>query len=234
MSKNAFLFRQLFDRESYTYSYLLADQNGKAILIDGVAGQEQQYLQLIKELKLDLQLMVDTHTHADHITSLGAMRELTGAKTQVGEQSLASCADGQYRHGDTLNVGDLVLEVRYTPGHTDDSYSFYSSQLNAVFTGDTLLIRGTGRTDFQSGDALQQYQSIHGQLLSLPETTRVYPGHDYRGWSESTIGEERAHNPRLQVVGPDEYKELMDHLNLPDPKMMDIAVPANQSCGQLQ
>ncbi|MEL7399180.1 MAG: MBL fold metallo-hydrolase, partial [Pseudomonadota bacterium] len=172
-----------------------------------------------------------THVHADHITALGALREATGCTTMMGQQSVAHCVSDKFCDGDILQVGKLSVRVMYTPGHTDDSYSFYVPDFNAVFTGDTLLIRGTGRTDFQNGDSMQQYDSLFNKLLKLPSSTRVFPGHDYKGWTESTIAEERLHNPRLQVSTQQQYVELMAALNLPNPAQMDIAVPANQRCG---
>lgn len=227
------LFRQLFDRESSTYTYLLAD-GGAALLIDPVLEQVPLYRQLLRELELHLVLAVDTHVHADHVTALGALREEFACKTMLGEQSQVACASAVFRDGDTLEVGALRLQVIYTPGHTDDSYSFYlpSAAGGRVFTGDTLLIRGSGRTDFQNGDALAQYHSLFGRLLQLPASTEVYPAHDYRGMTMSTIAEERRHNPRLQVADAAAYKALMDNLKLPTPKLMDVAVPANRACGQ--
>lgn len=227
------IFRQLFDSTSSTYTYLLAD-SGEAVLIDPVVENTDSYITLLKELDLKLALAIDTHTHADHITALGKLRDATSCETRVGEQSKAYCANGTYRDGDTLNVGSLVIKTLYTPGHTDDSYSFLVEDNGEtyVFTGDTLLIRGTGRTDFQNGNAREQYDSLFNTLLALPKDTWVYPGHDYKGWTVSTIGEERAHNPRLQVKDIDQYVTLMGSLNLPNPKMMDVAVPANQACGQ--
>ncbi|WP_339614848.1 MBL fold metallo-hydrolase [uncultured Gilvimarinus sp.] len=228
------LFRQLFDKTSSTYTYLLAD-NSQAVLIDPVIENTDSYITLLTELELKLVLAIDTHTHADHITALGKLRELTGCETRVGEQSKADCANGTYRDSDTLTVGGLKLKTLYTPGHTDDSYTFMLEQDGEtyVFTGDTLLIRGTGRTDFQNGNARDQYQSLFSNLLTLPADTWVYPGHDYKGWMVSTIGEESAHNPRLQVKDVEEYVDLMNSLDLPNPKMMDVAVPANQACGEV-
>lgn len=226
------LFRQLFDAESSTYTYLLARRPGsEALLIDPVIGRTAAYEQLIRELGLRLVVAVDTHTHADHITALGRLRENVGCRTVMGEGALAECVSEKMRDGDRLRVGGITLEAMYTPGHTDDSYSLLVD--GRVFTGDTLLIRGTGRTDFQNGDPHAQYDSLFNRLLRLPEETRVYPAHDYKGWTVSTIGEERLWNPRLQVRSADEYAELMNGLDLPDPKMMDVAVSANRQCGQL-
>jgi glyoxylase-like metal-dependent hydrolase (beta-lactamase superfamily II) len=227
------IFRQLFDHESSTYTYLLGDTNsGEALLIDPVIANTDSYLSLLQQLNLTLKLCVDTHTHADHITALGALRERTGCITMMGEQAMADCVSQSFAHLDQIEVGSIKLEVLYTPGHTDDSYSFYAPDAAILFTGDTLLIRGTGRTDFQNGDALAQYHSLHELLLKLPEHTEVYPAHDYKGWLKSSIGEERQHNPRLQLSSAEDYAAMMAALKLPNPKLMDIAVPANQACGK--
>ena len=224
------LFRQLFDRETYTYTYLVADRiGGKAILIDPVKEEVPKYLQLLEELDLELLYAIDTHVHADHVTALGELREKTGCTTVMGKQSAADCVTMRVEDGDVLKFGDLEIKALYTPGHTDDSYSFLMD--DRVFTGDTLFIRGTGRTDFQNGDARAQYESLFGKLLKLPDETLVYPGHDYKGWTVSTIWEEKRFNPRLQVKSVDEYVQLMDNLNLPNPRLMDVAVPANRQCG---
>lgn len=229
------IFRQLFDKDSSTYSYLLADDDTReAVLIDAVLEQTPRYLQLLSELDLELKIAMDTHTHADHITALGKLREETGCRTLMGEQAGSSCASGNFHDEQLIRVGRLEFTVLHTPGHTDDSYSFLLEHDGQpyLFSGDTLLIRGTGRTDFQNGSARQQYQSLCA-LLRLPERTWVYPAHDYKGWMVSTIAEEKQHNPRLQVANADEYQNIMDNLNLPDPKLMDVAVPANRACGEL-
>ncbi len=224
------LFRQLFERESSTYSYLLASApGGEALLIDPVKTEVARYLQLIAELDLRLVFAVDTHVHADHVTALGDLRASTACTTVMGRESRADCVSRRVADGETLRVGGLSLRAMYTPGHTDDSYSFVMA--DRVFTGDTLLIRGSGRTDFQNGDARAQYDSLFHKLLRLPDEALVYPAHDYKGWTVSTIGEERAHNPRLQVRSADEYVELMKQLKLDNPRMMDVAVPANLACG---
>ncbi|TXH51925.1 MAG: MBL fold metallo-hydrolase [Cellvibrionales bacterium] len=226
------IFRQLFDATSSTYTYLLADSASReALLIDPVLEQVPAYLQLLQELDLQLVLALDTHVHADHITALGRLREATGCLSMMGQEAQADCASARFTHGQSLAIGQLQLQAIYTPGHTDDSYSFYLASGGMVFTGDTLLIRGTGRTDFQNGDAAQQYQSLFGKLLSLPPETVVYPAHDYKGWTSSTIAEERAHNPRLQVTSQADYVTLMSNLKLPNPRLMDVAVPANRACG---
>lgn len=226
------IFRQLFDSTSGTYSYLLASRRGaEALIIDPVLDKVDRYLKLMEELDLRLVKAVDTHIHADHITGLGALRDRTQCITVMGERSRVDVVSMRVDDGEQLAVDGLKLDVLYTPGHTDDSYSF--TLADRVFTGDTLLIRGTGRTDFQNGDARAQYQSLQ-RLLNLPEETLVFPAHDYKGDTVSTIGEEKRFNPRLQVKGPDEYAALMATLNLPDPKMMDVAVPANLRQGLAQ
>ena len=225
------IFRQLFDHESSTYTYVLADRKGgEALLIDPVLEQTDKYVRLVEELGLRLVMAVDTHIHADHVTALGALRDHTGCATAMGEQTKAECVSVRLRDGERVQVDDLALEVLYTPGHTDDSYSLLLP--DRVFTGDTLLIRGTGRTDFQNGDPAAQYDSLFGRLLRLPDDTFVYPAHDYNGMTVSTIGEEKAHNPRLQVRGKQEYVELMNGLVLSSPRLMDVAVPANRACGR--
>lgn len=225
------IFRQLFDHESSTYTYLLAERRGgEALLIDPVLEQTDKYVRLVDELGLRLVMAVDTHIHADHVTALGALRDHTGCATAMGEQTKAECVSVRLRDGEHVRVDDLALEVLYTPGHTDDSYSLLLP--DRVFTGDTLLIRGTGRTDFQNGDPAAQYDSLFGRLLWLPDDTFVYPAHDYNGMTVSTIGEERAHNPRLQVRSKQEYVELMNGLVLSSPRLMDVAVPANRACGR--
>jgi glyoxylase-like metal-dependent hydrolase (beta-lactamase superfamily II) len=224
------LFRQLFERDSSTYTYLIADQSGgEALLIDPVKTELGQYLQLIDELDLRLVFAIDTHVHADHVTALGDLRAATTCATLMGAQSRAECVSRKISDGERIEVGGLELRALYTPGHTDDSYSFVMK--DRVFTGDTLLIRGTGRTDFQNGDPAAEYESLFDKLLRLPDQTLVYPGHDYKGWTVSTIGEERAFNPRLQVRSKQDYVALMRGLRLPNPKQMDVAVPANLACG---
>src|SRR5262247_1355651 len=227
------IFRQLFDSVSSTYSYLLASrQGGEALIIDPVLEKVDRYLQLVRELDLKLVKAVDTHIHADHITGLGALRDRTHCITVMGEQARVDVVSMRVSEGDKLTIEGVALDVLYTPGHTDDSYSFVLP--DRVFTGDTLLIRGTGRTDFQNGSARAQYASLFGKLLKLPEDTLVYPAHDYKGDTVTTIGEEKRCNPRLQVTSVDEYVELMSKLNLPNPKMMDVAVPANMRVGLAQ
>ncbi|SFK73503.1 MBL fold metallo-hydrolase [Methylocapsa palsarum] len=224
------IFRQLFDGVSSTYTYLIASRaGGEALIIDPVLEKVERYLQLVRELDLKLVKAVDTHLHADHVTGLGALRDRTHCITVMGEQTHADVVSMRVAEGDQIDIAGLSLDVLYTPGHTDDSYCFLME--GRIFTGDTLLIRGTGRTDFQNGDARAQYKSIFGKLLKLPDETLVYPGHDYKGDTVSTIGEERRYNPRLQVSSPGEYAELMNNLKLANPKMMDVAVPTNMHVG---
>ena len=224
------IFRQLFDQESGTYSYLVAARRGgEAAIIDPVAGKLPRYLALLRELDVKLVRAIDTHIHADHVAALGALRREPDCLTAIGEQSGADTACIRLRDGDILKIDGLALRAMHTPGHTDDSYSFLLG--DRVFTGDTLLIRGTGRTDFQNGDPRAQYHSLFDRLLRLPDETLVYPAHDYKGDTCSTIGEERAHNPRLQVRSVEEYAALMNGLRLPHPAMMDVAVPANRRLG---
>lgn len=229
------LIRQLFDHNSYSYSYLVADTlTGEALIIDPIKEKTAEYLQIIKELNLTLKIALDTHVHADHITALGKLRQLTGCETIVGKPSAMSCASGHVEDGEVINCGAIKLQALYTPGHTDDSYCYYlDHEQGFIFSGDTLLIRGTGRTDFQSGDSQALYHSLFNRLLTLPNKTIVYPGHDYKGWTCSTIGEERQHNPRLQISNWQGLASILDNLNLARPKLMDIAVPANQQCGEI-
>jgi sulfur dioxygenase len=227
------IFRQLFDPTSGTYTYLLASRRGgEALIIDPVLEKVDRYLSLIRDLNLRLVKAIDTHLHADHITGLGALRDITRCVTVMGEQSSVDVVAMRVSDGDALRIEGLELEAIYTPGHTDDSYCFRMQ--DRVFTGDTLLIRGTGRTDFQNGCPRAQYDSIFNRLLRLPDETMVFPAHDYKGDTVSTIGEERRCNPRLQVTSVDEYVAIMNNLNLSNPKMMDVAVPANQRQGLAQ
>jgi sulfur dioxygenase len=227
------LFRQLYDSVSSTYSYLIAShRGGEALIIDPVLERVDHYVRLLRELDLKLVKAVDTHIHADHVTGLGELRDRTQCITIMGEHSGVDVVSMRVADGDRVDIEGVSLGVMYTPGHTSDSYSFQMA--DRVFTGDTLLIRGTGRTDFQNGDPRAQFESIFGRLLKLPDETFVYPAHDYKGDMVSTIGEERAFNPRLQVKSIDEYVDLMNSLKLPNPKMMDVAVPANLHIGLSQ
>lgn len=225
------IFRQLFERETSTYTYLLAARaGGRALLIDPVHGFEDLYVQLLGQLDLTLGWAIDTHTHADHITALGPLRDRTGCQTIMGEGSGATCIDRRVADGEVIDCDGLAVTAWFTPGHTDESFTFLLP--DRVFTGDLLLYRGTGRTDFQSGDARKSWRSIQ-RLFQLPDATLVYAAHDYKGWTVSTIGEEKRFNPRLAGRTEDEYVAIMAALKLPRPAQMDIAVPANLACGQV-
>jgi glyoxylase-like metal-dependent hydrolase (beta-lactamase superfamily II) len=230
------LLRQLFDSLSWTYTYLVVDEPSKqALLIDPVLEKVGLYRGLIDELGLTLAHALDTHVHADHISALGKLHDLYGCETVHGEMSKAKGLTRFVRDNETIVLGSLRLKTLFTPGHTNDSYCFLleSASPKILFTGDTLLIRGTGRTDFQQGNARKQYDSIFRKLLVLDDDTLVYPGHDYSGMVVSTIREEKRFNPRLQVKGEREYSELMGNLKLARPKQMDRAVMANLNCGRL-
>ena len=230
------LLRQLFDQDSWTYSYLLADpDSGEAILIDSVLEQVDRDAQLIAELGLTLVYAIETHVQPDHVTGSGELRKRIGAKTGVSAVSDVPCADESLRHGDTLRFGRYELQVRSTPGHTSGCLTFVpeADGKTMAFTGDALFVRGCGRTDFQQGDAATLYQSVNREIFSLPSDTLIFPAHDYRGHTMSTVGEERAFNPRLNTaVSEDEFVEFMAGLKLGDPKRMDVAVPANLACGR--
>lgn len=228
------IFRQLFDPESSTYTYIMASGPGReAVIIDPVKEQLEQYLTLIEQLDIRLVRAIDTHTHADHITALGGLRNATGCITLMGEYSKADCVSEYIKDEQLLDIDGIQLQSIYTPGHTDESFSFIlnPNKPKAVFTGDVLLIRGTGRTDFQNGSASNSWDSITKRLFTLPDTTLVYPAHDYKGWTASSIAEEKHFNPRLAGKTREEYIDIMDNLNLADPKMMDVAIPANLACG---
>ena len=220
------IFEQLFDTKSSTYTYILSSGKGReALIIDPVLEHTDQYINFLNKLELKLVKVIDTHIHADHITGLNELSERTNCTKIMGENSKSEVVDLRVKEDENVKIDNINLKVMYTPGHTDCSYSYL---LNVrVFTGDTLLINGTGRTDFQNGNARQQYDSIFNKLLKLPENTIVYPAHDYNGKKHSTIGSERKNNPRLQVNSVDQYVEIMNNLKLANPKMMDVAVPAN-------
>lgn len=226
----AMLFRQLFDRESSTYSYLLADEETReAIPIDTVVEQLDRDLEQLRQLDLELRYVLDTHVHADHVTGAGRLRERTGAKTVAGRGG-APCVDIAVSHDDSIRVGKIELRVLATPGHTNDSVSYFAG--DRVFTGDALLIRGAGRTDFQNGEAGVLYDSLTRILFSLPDETLVFPAHDYRGLTCSTIGEEKRFNARVAGRSREQFIELMNGLHLPEPKRIHDAVPANLACGE--
>ncbi|MCX7593833.1 MAG: MBL fold metallo-hydrolase [Fischerella sp.] len=227
------LFRQLFDVESSTYTYLIADPNTKeAILVDPVLEQVERDLKLLKELGLTLRYCLETHIHADHITGTDKLRAATGCLGIVPQKAHAGCADRYIEDGEELTLGEITIKAIATPGHTD-SHNAYLVNNDRVLTGDALFIRGCGRTDFQSGDAGTLYDSVTQRLFTLPDDTLVYPGHDYRGHTVSTIGEEKRWNPRFVGRDRNNFIELMANLNLPDPKKMMEAVPANEQCGNV-
>ena len=220
------IFNQLFDDKSSTYTYIIASDKGReALIIDPVIEKTEEYLKVLKELDLKLVKVIDTHIHADHITGLNELSKRTKCTKIMGELSKSEVVDLRVKEDDKIEIDKIQLKTIYTPGHTDCSYSFLMN--DRVFTGDTLLINGTGRTDFQNGSAKTQYNSLFNKLLKLPEKTIVFPAHDYNGKKFSTIKDEKNNNPRLQVNSVDEYVELMNNLNLDNPKMMDVAVPAN-------
>ncbi len=226
------IFRQLFEPVSSTYTYLLADPvSRKALLIDPVVEEVETYARLLAELDLSLELTLETHVHADHVTAGAALRERFGSRTVVHQDGGAACADVPVKHGDRIQVGAIELEVRETPGHTSGCVAYVGE--DRVFTGDALLIGGCGRTDFQQGDSGTLYDSVHGQILSLPSDTLVYPGHDYKGRTVSTVQEELATNARLGGGKTrEEFIEIMSNLKLAFPKQIARAVPANRQCGR--
>lgn len=227
------VFRQLFDPESSTYTYLLADADTReAVLIDPVRDQIERDTTLLRELGLVLKYTLETHVHADHVTSSGALRQLLGSKSVLSRHANSGCVDVSVTQGDHIDFGHHRLLVLETPGHTDSCVSYYDAQNGRVFTGDALLIRGCGRTDFQQGNPHKLFTSVTSQLFTLPESTLVYPGHDYKGRTVSTIGEERNHNPRLANKTEAEFVAIMNELRLQPPKHIAEAVPANMACGQ--
>ena len=220
------IFKQLFDKKSSTYTYLIASNKGReALIIDPVLENINTYVNLLEKLDLKLVKVIDTHIHADHITALNELNKRTNCTRIMGEKSKSEVIDLKVKENDKIDIDKISLKAIYTPGHTDCSYSFLMK--DRVFTGDTLLINGTGRTDFQNGDPFQSYDSIFNKILKLPNNTIVYPAHDYNGKKSSTIQNEKENNPRLQVSSANEYADIMNNLNLANPKMMDIAVPAN-------
>lgn len=231
MASPRLIMQQLFEAKSSTYTYLLADSETKeAVLLDSVLDTIDRDLKLVEELGLKLKYVIDTHVHADHVTAAGEIRNRVGAKTVVAKSAKVPCVDMTLVENDELKFGSFSLKTLETPGHTDSSLSFYCEGM--VFTGDALLIRGCGRTDFQSGCCEELYDSVTKKLFTLPPQTIVYPAHDYKGFTSSTIEAEIKHNPRLgQSNTKQQFKNIMDNLNLPYPKQIDVALPANMGCG---
>ena len=220
------IFEQLFDTKSSTYTYIISSGKGReALIIDPVIEHTDEYLKILKKLELKLVKVIDTHIHADHITGLNELNKRTNCTRIMGENSKSEVIDLKIKDSEKINVENIELKAIYTPGHTDCSYSYLMN--DRVFTGDTLLINGTGRTDFQNGSSYDAYESLFNKLLKLPEKTLVYPAHDYNGKKYSTIENEKNNNPRLKVSSKEQYAEIMNNLNLANPKMMDVAVPAN-------
>ena len=226
------IFKQLFDQKSSTYTYLIASSKGReALVIDPVLENIAEYIKLLKELNLKLVKVIDTHIHADHVTGASKLKNNTNCSTVMGENSPAETVDIRLKDEETIEIDQLKIKALYTPGHTSDSYSFLMN--NYLFSGDTLLINGTGRTDFQNGSSKDAYNSLFNKLLKLPEETILYPGHDYNGKKFSTIGNEKKFNPRLQVDSVDQYIEIMSNLKLSKPKMIDTNVSRNLMLGSI-
>jgi sulfur dioxygenase len=224
------IFKQIFDTKSSTYTYLIASAKGReAVIIDPVLENVNEYIKILKELDLKLVKVIDTHIHADHVTGASKLKQATNCATLMGEHTPADTVEVKVKDNELINIDSLKIKSLYTPGHTSDSYSFLLD--NYLFSGDTLLINGTGRTDFQNGSSKDAYNSLFNNLLKLPEETLVYPGHDYNGKFSSTIGNEKKFNPRLQVKSVDEYIEIMSNLNLSKPDMMDSNVSKNIQLG---
>ena len=224
------IFKQIFDTESSTYTYLIASSKGReAVIIDPVIENVDNYIKILGELDLELVKVIDTHIHADHVTGATKLKKATNCTTLMGEHTPADAVEIKVKDGEIIEIDNLKIKSLYTPGHTSDSYSFLLD--NYLFSGDTLLINGTGRTDFQNGSSKDAYNSLFNNLLKLPEETLVYPGHDYNGKFSSTIGNEKKFNPRLQVKSEDEYVDIMSKLNLSKPKLIDINVSRNIKLG---
>ena len=224
------IFKQVFDTKTSTYTYLIASAKGReAVIIDPVLENVEDYIGVLKQLDLKLVKVIDTHIHADHITGASKLKQATNCITIMGEHTPADTVEIKVKDDEIIDIDNLKIKSMYTPGHTSDSYSFLLD--NYLFTGDTLLINGTGRTDFQNGSSKDAYNSLFNNILKLPEETLVYPGHDYNGKFSSTIGKEKKYNPRLQVKSEDEYIDLMSKLNLAKPKLIDINVSRNIKLG---
>ena len=226
------IFKQVFDIKSSTYTYLIASAKGReAVIIDPVLENVDEYINILKELNLKLVKVIDTHIHADHITGASKLKKATSCMILMGEHTPAETVEIKLKDEEIIKLDQLEIKALHTPGHTSDSFSFLMD--NHLFSGDTLLINGTGRTDFQNGSAKDAYNSIFNRLLVLPEETLLYPAHDYNGKKVSSIGNEKKFNPRLQVRNEEEYIEIMNNLNLPEPKSMDINVTRNIKLGAL-
>jgi|TARA_B110000881_G_C18547639_1_gene502143 glyoxylase-like metal-dependent hydrolase (beta-lactamase superfamily II) len=226
------IFKQLFDKTSSTYTYLIASAKGReALVIDPVLENVDIYIRLLKEFDLKLVKVIDTHIHADHITGASKLNKETNCTTIMGEHTLADAVEIKVKHDEIIKLDNLQIKAIYTPGHTSDSYSFLMN--NYLFSGDTLLINGTGRTDFQNGNSRDAYESIFNKLLILPEETLLYPAHDYNGKKVSSIGNERKFNPRLQVKNVEDYIEIMENLKMPKPKLIDINISRNIKLGAI-
>jgi len=224
------IFKQVFDQKSSTYTYLIASSKGReALIIDPVLENVNEYIKILKELDLKLVKVIDTHIHADHVTGASQLKDITKCSTIMGAHTPAESVEIKVKDDEFIELDNLKIRAMYTPGHTSDSYSFLMNKY--LFSGDTLLINGTGRTDFQNGSSKDAYNSIFNRLLKLSEDTILYPGHDYNGKQSSTIGNEKKFNPRLQVNNVDEYVELMSNLNLAKPKLIDINVSRNIKLG---
>ena len=224
------IFKQVFDQKSSTYTYLIASAKGReALIIDPVIENVDSYIALLKELNLKLVKVIDTHIHADHITGASKLKKVTNCSTIMGEHTPADTVEIKVKDEEIIKIDKIEIKAMYTPGHTSDSYSFLMDKY--LFSGDTLLINGTGRTDFQNGSSKDAYNSLFNKLLKLPDDTLLYPGHDYNGKLVSTIGNEKKSNPRLQVNNADEYTEIMSNLNLSKPELMDSNIRSNIKLG---
>ena len=226
------IFRQVFDNKSSTYTYLIASAKGReAVIIDPVIENVESYIRLLQELDLKLVKVIDTHIHADHVTGASKLKQATNCSTLMGEHTPADAVEIKVKDEEIIKIDQIAIKAMYTPGHTSDSYSFLMDKY--LFSGDTLLINGTGRTDFQNGSSKDAYNSLFNKLLKLPDDTVLYPGHDYNGKLSSTIGKEKQHNPRLQVENVDQYIEIMSNLNLSKPKMIDHNISKNLKLGKI-
>ena len=226
------IFKQVFDQKSSTYTYLIASAKGReAVIIDPVIDNVENYIKLLHELDLKLVKVIDTHIHADHVTGASKLKQATNCSTLMGEHTPADAVEIKIKDEEIIKIDQIEIKAMYTPGHTSDSYSFLMDKY--LFSGDTLLINGTGRTDFQNGSSKDAYNSLFNKLLKLPEDTLLYPGHDYNGKLSSTIGKEKQHNPRLQVENVDQYIEIMSNLNLSKPQMIDQNISRNLKLGKI-